>query len=120
VDFTTPAIRPERARDAALRNAALFNMKLSQIIDFLVESASGWIWTAIPICRNRWNLSSRPIRCPRRIIENLFRRARPMLNRETLMASLNANFPDLRYFDEWVERTDAHGQTAQCGRSRRA
>jgi hypothetical protein len=33
------------------------------------------------------------------------------LHRDVLMASLNANFHDLRYFDEWVERTDARGQS---------
>ncbi len=112
VDFTTPAIDLDALVTPRTEMPPLYDVKLSEIIDFLVE-----VGERLDVDRNpylqealEFVVATNPL--PRRIIENLFRRARPFLARDTLIAGMNANFPDLRYFDEWVERTDAHGQTA--------
>jgi hypothetical protein len=112
VDFTTPAIDLNALVTPRSEMPPLFNMKLSQIIDFLVEVGERLDLDRNPYLQESMEFVVATNPLPRRIIENLFRRARPFLSREALLASMHANFPDLRYFDEWVERTDAHGHTA--------
>lgn len=111
IEFTTPAIDLNALVAPRSEMPPLYDTKLSEIIDFLVE-----VGERLDLARNpylqeslEFVVATNPL--PRRIIENLFRRARQFLTRDALISSLNANFHDLRYFDEWVERTDAHGQT---------
>jgi len=111
VEFTTPAIDLNALVTPRSEMPPLFDVKLSEIIDFLVEVGERLDLDRNPYLQESMEYVVRTNPLPRRIIEHLFRRARSFLKRDTLMASLNANFPDLRYFDEWVERTDAHGQT---------
>ncbi|MGB8366560.1 MAG: acyl-CoA reductase [Rhizomicrobium sp.] len=112
VDFTTPAIDLDALVTPRSEMPPLYDVKLSEIVDFLVETGERLDLDRNPYLQEslEFVVATNPL--PRRIIENLFRRARHFITRDALMAGLNANFPDLRYFDEWVERTDAHGQTA--------
>ncbi len=112
IDFTTPAIDLDALVTPRAEMPPLFDTPLSEIVDFMVE-----VGERLDVDRNEYLqealefvVATNPL--PRRIIENQFRRARHMLTRETLMGTMTSTFPDLRYFDEWVERTDSHGQTA--------
>lgn len=112
IDFTTPAIDLDALVAPRSEMPPLFDTKLSEIVDFMVE-----VGERLDVDRNEYLqealefvVATNPL--PRRIIENQFRRARHLLTRETLMSVFTSTFPDLRYFDEWVERTDDHGQTA--------
>ncbi|MBY0422847.1 MAG: hypothetical protein K2Q06_11130, partial [Parvularculaceae bacterium] len=112
VDFATPEIDLDALVTPRSETPPLFEVKLAEIIDFLVE-----VGRRLDVDRNphlqealEFIVATNPL--PRRVIENTFRRARHFLTREALLSSLQANFPDLRYFDEWVERRDAQGNTA--------
>ncbi len=111
IDFTTPAIDLDALITPRSEMPPLFEMKLSQIVDFLVEVGERLDPDHNPYLQESLEFVAATNPLPRRIIENLFRRARHFLTRDVLMAGLNANFHDLRYFDEWVERTDAQGQS---------
>ncbi len=111
IDFTTPAIDLDALITPRSQMPPLYQTKLAEIIDFLVEAGQRLDPERNPYLRESLEFVAATNPLPRRIIENLFRRARHAFTREALMASLNANFHDLRYFDEWVERTDAQGQT---------
>jgi hypothetical protein len=111
IDFTTPAIDLDALITPRSEMPPLFDMKLAQIIDFLVATGERLDPDDNPYLQESLEFVAATNPLPRRIIENLFRRARHFLTRDVLMASLNANFHDLRYFDEWVERRDAQGQT---------
>lgn len=112
VDFTTPAIDLDALVTPRSELPPLYDVKLSEIVDFLVEVGERLDLDRSPHLQEalEFIVATNPL--PRRIIENLFRRARPLLARDMLMEGMKSNFPDLRYFDEWVERTDAHGNTA--------
>jgi hypothetical protein len=112
VDFTTPTIDLDALVTPRSEMPPLYDLKLTEIIDFLVQVGERLEVAKNPYLQEAMEfiIATNPL--PRRIIENSFHRARPMLNRDILMAQMQSNFPDLRYFDEWVERADAHGQTA--------
>jgi hypothetical protein len=111
VDFTTPAIDLDALITPRSEMPPLFDVKLTEIIDFLVEAGKRMELERNPYLQEslEFVVATNPL--PRRIIENLFRRAQHFLTRDALMGTLNANFHDLRYLDEWIERADAHGQT---------
>jgi Acyl-CoA reductase (LuxC) len=112
VDFVTPAIDLDAIITPRIEMPPLYDVKQSEIIDFLCEAGERMDVDKNPYLQEalEFVVATNPL--PRRVIENLFKRARPLLTREALMGSLNANFHDLRYFDEWVDRTDARGNTA--------
>ena len=112
VDFTTPAIDLDALVTPRSEMPPLYDVKLSEIVDFLVEVGERLDLDRNPYLQEalEFIVATNPL--PRRIIENTFRRARPLLARDMLVDGMKGNFPDLRYFDEWVERTDAHGNTA--------
>jgi hypothetical protein len=112
VDFVTPAIDLDALVTPRSEMPPLYDVKLSEIVDFLVEVGERLELDRNPYLQEalEFIVATNPL--PRRIIENLFRRARPLLARDMLMDGMKASFPDLRYFDEWIERTDAHGNTA--------
>jgi Acyl-CoA reductase (LuxC) len=111
IDFTTPAIDLDALITPRSEMSPLYSVKLTEIIDFLVEAGERLDPERNPYLQESLEFVAATNPLPRRIIENLFRRARHFLSRDALMASMNANFHDLRYFDEWVERKDAQGQT---------
>ena len=111
IDFTTPAIDLDALITPRAEMPPSFGMKQSEIVDFLVEVGERLDPNHNSYLQESLEFVAATNPLPRRITENLFRRARHFLTRDVLMASLNANFHDLRYFDEWVERTDAQGQT---------
>jgi hypothetical protein len=112
VDFTTPAIDLDALVAPRAEMPPLYDTKLDDIIDFMVQ-----VGERLDVAKNEYLqealefvVATNPL--PRHIIENQFHRARFFLTRDVLEGQLKSNFPDLRYFDEWVERTDSHGQTA--------
>lgn len=111
VDFTTPAIDLDALITPRAQMPPLLDVKLSEIIDFLIETGRRLDPERNPYLQESLEFVAATNPLPRRIIDNLFRRARHFLTRDALMGTLNANFHDLRVLDGWVERTDAHGQT---------
>jgi Acyl-CoA reductase (LuxC) len=111
VEFTTPTVDLDALVSPRSEMPPLYDVKLSEIIDFLVEVGERLDLDRNPYLQEslEFVVATNPL--PRRIIENLFRRARPFLTRKALWGGLQNSFPDLRYFDEWVERTDEQGHT---------
>jgi hypothetical protein len=111
VEFVTPAIDLDALIAPRSEMPPLLEVKLEEIIDFLVETGERLTLARNPYLQESLEFVAATNPLPRRVIENLFRRAQGFLTRDALMANLNANFADLRYLDGWVERTDAHGHT---------
>ena len=98
IDFTTPAIDLDALITPRSEMPPLFDVKLSQIVDFLVEVGERLDPDHNPYLQESLEFVAATNPLPRRIIENLFRRARHFLTRDVLMASLNANFHDPALF----------------------
>jgi hypothetical protein len=109
-DFTTPAIDLDTLVTPRSEAPPLLDVKLSEIIDFLVETGE-----RLQLERNDYLqealervAATNPL--PRRVVENLYKGARQFLTREALKSSIDANFSNPAYLDGWVSRTDARGQ----------
>lgn len=109
VDFATPEIDLDALVVPRSELPPLLDVKVDEIIDFLVA------------CGERMKLddnvhlqealehivATNPL--PRRVVENLFRRARGYLTRDGLRSSIDSSFIDPQALDAWVERTDPQG-----------
>jgi hypothetical protein len=111
VEFTTPRIDLDALIGPRSEMPPLYDTPLSEIVDFLVETGRRMDVDTNPYLREAFDFIVATNPLDKRIIENIFRRAQPMLDRDKLMATMNANFHDLRYFDQWVDRTDPLGNT---------
>jgi len=112
VDFATPEIKLNELAVPRSEMPPLLDVPVDEIIRFLVA------------CGERMELSknvylqealerivaTNPL--PRRVVENLFRRARHMLTEAGLRCSIETNFANPAALDGWVERVDFNGQRA--------
>ncbi len=108
-DFTTPAIDLNALITPRSEPGPLFDIKTSEIIDFLVATGEKLDIDRNPIvqeCAERIALMN-PL--PRRVIDNLFRQARLFLNKQGLQFQVEQSFKDPRCLDQWVPLTDPHG-----------
>ena len=110
--FATPAIDLNALVHPRAELPPLLDVKLSEIIDFLVETGE-----RLDFDRNvhlqetlEHLVETNPL--PRRVVENLYRRARYFMSREILQASVESNFANPAALDGWVERTDPAGNKA--------
>ncbi|HMK85853.1 MAG TPA: hypothetical protein VK437_07835, partial [Steroidobacteraceae bacterium] len=89
VDFATPAIDLDALITPRSEMPPLYDTKLAEIIDFLVEVGARLDLDRNPYLQEslEFVVATNPL--PRRIIENLFRRARHFLTRDALLASMN-------------------------------
>lgn len=109
-DFTTPAIDLDALITPRSEMPPLADVKLAEIIDFLVETGERMDVKRNPYlqeCLERVVATS-PL--PRHIIEGLYADARFFLNKEVLWSIVESNFINTEFLDGWVEKTDCFGQ----------
>jgi hypothetical protein len=107
--FTTPALDLDAVIAPRSVLPPLLDVKLDEIIDFLAATGD-----ALALDRNAYmqeclELLAATNPLPRRVVENLYRSAPPLLRRESLESMIASNFADPRVLDGWVTRTDAAG-----------
>jgi hypothetical protein len=110
IDFSTPAINLDALVTPRSEPPPLLDVKLTEIIDFLVETGERLALDRNPYLQESLGHVAATNPLPRRVIENLYRRARDFLRRDVLMCSVESNFADPLCLDGWVSRTDIRGQ----------
>ena len=110
VDFTTPGIDLDALIAPRTEPGPLFDVKLSEILDFLVATgeamkrdASGYLEACID------QISVTNV-LPRKLIEQNVRLAAEYLNKARLLEYAQQNLGDVRLLDEWVQRVDSTGR----------
>lgn len=110
VDFTTPRIDLDALIAPRTEPGPLFDVKLSEILDFLVATgeamkrdASGYLEACID------QISVTNV-LPRKLIEQNVRLAAEYLNKARLLEYAQQNLGDVRLLDEWVQRVDSTGR----------
>jgi hypothetical protein len=108
-DFSTPVLDLDQVITPRSELPPLLDVKLSEIIDFLIETGE-----ALAFDRNQYmqaclELLVRTNPLPRRVVENLYRSAPHLLVRESLETMVSSNFHDPTVLDGWVTRTDKLG-----------
>ena len=84
-------------------------MKIDEIIDFLVACGERLVLEDNKYLQQALELIVATNPLPRRVVENLFRRAQHFLTTEGLRCSIDTNFANPAALDRWVERVDMNG-----------
>lgn len=108
-DFTTPAIDLDAIVMPRSELPPLLDVKLSEIIDFLVEVGQRLHLERNPYLQECLEYIAATNPLPRRVVENLYREAPYYLNRQLLESMIDSNFTHREALDGWVDRTDVHG-----------
>jgi hypothetical protein len=108
-DFTTPAINLDALVLPRSQLHPLLEVKLAEIIDFLVETGQRLQLDRNPHLQRCLDLIAATNPLPRRVVENLYRQAPYFLNRQLLESIVDANFASREALDGWVERVDVYG-----------
>jgi hypothetical protein len=108
-DFTTPAIDLDALVLPRSQLPPLLEIKLSEIIDFLVETGERLRLDDNPYLQACLEMIAATNPLPRRVVENLYRQAPYFLSRALLESIVDSNFANREALDGWVERIDAHG-----------
>jgi hypothetical protein len=108
-DFTTPAIDLDALIMPRSVLPPLLDVKLSEIIDFLVEAGERLDLDRNAHLQECLELIAATNPLPRRIVENLYRDAPYFLSRPLLESIIDSNFANSAALDGWVERVDLHG-----------
>ena len=87
----------------------LLDVKLAEIIDFLVEAGERLQLDRNPHLQECLVLIAATNPLPPRVVENLYREAPYFLTRHVLESIVDSNFANREALDGWVERVDAHG-----------
>ncbi len=95
-----------------------FDVPISEIIDFLVETAQYLTLEKNEYLQESLEMTVQVSALPRRIIENTFARPGQFLTRTALEYRLERTFGSLDVLDGWTERTDPTAASAGCARSR--
>lgn len=111
VDFCTPAVDLDALVTPRSELPPLLDVKLDEIIDFLVETGQRLALDRNPYMRRCLDLVAATNPLPRRVVKNLYLAAPHLLTREGLWAQVEANFAQPKVLDGWVTRTDARGNT---------
>ncbi len=109
VDFVTPAIDLDALVAQRSELPPLLDVPLTEIVDFLVEAGQRMNLDTNPHLQAALEHTVKVNPLPRRVVENLFRRAQHFLTRDGLMCGIESSFIDPKALDGWVERTDLHG-----------
>lgn len=109
ISFATPEIDLDRLVMPRSEPPPLLDVPLSEIMDFLVECGKRMDFETNPHLRESLEFTVRTSLLPRRVIENLYRSAQVMIDREGMESQIAANFADPAVLDGWVERIDRHG-----------
>jgi hypothetical protein len=108
-DFATPAIDLDALIMPRSRLPPMLDVKVSEIIDFLVEAGERLRLDCNPYLQECLELIAATNPLPRRIVENLYRETPYFLNRQLLESIVDSNFAHRDALDGWVERVDPHG-----------
>ena len=112
IDFATPAIDLDALVTPRSELPPLLDVPLKEIKAFLLELGKRLDFETNMHLREALEFTVRTNPLPRRVIENLFRRAQGFLGREMLDATVAANFADPAALDGWVEHIDERGNKA--------
>ncbi len=107
--FTTPTLDLDQVIAPRSELPPLLDVKLSEIIDFLVETGRALDLDTNPHMQECLELLSATNPLPRRVVENLYRTAPHLLQRASLESMVSSNFADPAVLDGWVTRTDKSG-----------
>ncbi|MFT4046192.1 MAG: acyl-CoA reductase [Solimonas sp.] len=109
VDFATPEIQLNELVAPRSELPPLLDVPTAEIIRFLVACGERMVLEKNPHLQEALEriVATNPL--PRRVVENLFRRARHFLTEDGLRCSLDSNFANPAALDGWVERVDGHG-----------
>jgi hypothetical protein len=107
--FATPALDLDWVITPRSELPPLLNVKLSEVVDFLVETGEALAVDRNPYMQECLDLLSATNPLPGRVVENLYRSAPELLAREWLESKIDANFGDPAVLDGWVTRMDARG-----------
>ena len=108
-DFLTPAIDLDALVLPRDELPPLLDVKLAEIIDFLVETGERLHLDRNPHLQECLELVATTNPLPRRVVENLYRQAPFYLNRQLLESIVESNFANRDALDGWVERVDVYG-----------
>jgi Acyl-CoA reductase (LuxC) len=108
-DFTTPPINLDSLVLPRSQLPPLLDVKLAEIIDFLVETGERLRLDRNPHLQQCLELIAATNPLPRRVVENLYRQAPYYLNRRLLESIVDSNFANREALDGWVERVDVYG-----------
>jgi hypothetical protein len=108
-DFTTPAIDLDAIVTPRSQLPPLLDVKLTEIIDFLVEVGARLHLERNPYLQECLEYIAATNPLPRRVVENLYREAPYYLSRELLESTVDSNFANRDALDGWVERVDVYG-----------
>ena len=110
VDFTTPMIDLDAIITPRTEPGPLFEVELSEIVDFLVETGRRMTLERnahLQACARR--IAATNV-LPRVVIEQNIRMAADYLKKERLMELVEQNFGNPKLLDEWIERVDSTGR----------
>ncbi|MCJ2186369.1 acyl-CoA reductase [Novosphingobium beihaiensis] len=110
VTFATPRIPFDRAVPPRTEVPPLLNVPLAEIVDFLVETGPRLVAKDNDHMQECIERMCRTHILPRAVVENTARHAAAYLDRRTLMAEVEQNFPDPRALDTWVPKQDYTGR----------
>jgi Acyl-CoA reductase (LuxC) len=111
-DFTTPVIDLDALIMPRSELPPLLDIKLAEIIDFLVAAGERLQLDRNPYLQECLELIAATNPLPRRVVENLYRQAPYFLSRDLLESVVDANFADREALDGWVQRVDPYGSKA--------
>jgi hypothetical protein len=98
-DFVTPAIDLDALILPRSELPPLLGIKISKIIDFLVETGDRLRLDRNPYLQECLELIAATNPLPRRVVENLYREAPYFLNRQLLETIVDSNFADREALD---------------------
>ncbi len=107
--FTTPAIDLNALVMPRSEAGPLFDVKTSEIIDFLAATGEKFDIDHNPILQECAERIAQVNTLPRRVIDNLFRQGRGVLDKQALQFQVEQSFKNPRALDEWVPLTDPFG-----------
>lgn len=108
-DFTTPPIDLDAIVMPRSQLPPLLDIKLSEIIDFLVEVGERLHLERNPYLQECLEHIAATNPLPRRVVENLYREAPLYLSRPILESMIESNFAHRGALDGWVESADTYG-----------
>lgn len=113
VPFVTPKIEYNELFVPRTEPGPAFDVPITEIIDFLVETAGQLTLEKNPYLQESLEMTLQVSALPRRIIENTFQRPGQFLTRKSLEYRLERTFGSIDVLDGWVENTDPNGSVSK-------
>ncbi|MGC7101464.1 acyl-CoA reductase [Amycolatopsis lurida] len=113
VPFVTPRLDLGELFVPRTEPGPAFDVPVSEIIDFLVETAQQLTLEKNAYLQESLELTLSVSALPRRIIENTFARPGQFLTRESLEYRIERIFGGTDVLDGWVEHTDPNGRASR-------